>query len=208
MNSRLVSPVPAAVAAFLLSVGVAAGLFWFKTDRMVVRILAARQAKAEAAARVQGERKAQGWDFWTLQMEELANELKEQKGALRKKSDELDQREARLAAERQELDRIRTDIEGMQKAIEARVVSIRADEVKNLKKLAETYAGLSPPSVVAIFKQMDDATAVKILSLMKPDVVGPIFEEFAKEAQADSTLAKRVVDLSERLRLMKSGVTP
>jgi flagellar motility protein MotE (MotC chaperone) len=49
---------------------------------------------------------------------------------------------------------------------------------------------------------MDDTTAVKILSLMKPDTVGPIFEEMAK---SDSPVidAYRAARLSERLRLVK-----
>jgi hypothetical protein len=52
---------------------------------------------------------------------------------------------------------------------------------------------------------MDDSTAVKILSLMKPDVVGPIFEEMSRAAGTDTTLARRAAMLSEKLRLMKSS---
>jgi len=55
---------------------------------------------------------------------------------------------------------------------------------------------------------MDDTTVVKILSLMKPDVVGPIFEEMANTANGDGTLAQHAAVLSDKLRLMKSGVNP
>ncbi len=55
---------------------------------------------------------------------------------------------------------------------------------------------------------MDDTTAVKILSLMKPDVVGPIFEEMSKTAGTEGPLARRAAVLSEKLRLVKSAKAP
>ena len=48
--------------------------------------------------------------------------------------------------------------------------------------------------------ELDDATAVKILSLMKADVVGPIFEAMAR----DPVSAKRAAQRSDKLRLMKA----
>jgi hypothetical protein len=54
---------------------------------------------------------------------------------------------------------------------------------------------------------MDDTTVVKILSLMKSDVVGPIFEEMAGTNGPEGTLAKRAAALSDKLRLMKATKT-
>ena len=88
-----------------------------------------------------------------------------------------------------------------------RIVGIRADEAKNLRGLAQTYSNLTPRAAVAIFREMDDATAVKILFLMKPDIVGPIFEEMSKTAGTDGTLARRAAILSEKLRVMKAAAT-
>jgi flagellar motility protein MotE (MotC chaperone) len=92
----------------------------------------------------------------------------------------------------------------MRKQIADRVIEIAADESKNVRTLAQTYGALTPRAAVAIFREMDDATAVKILSVMKPDIVGPIFEEMSKTGGADAPLAKRAAQLSEKLRLMKS----
>jgi len=211
MISRIVSPAAAMLLALPLAVAVGPAWFWLKTDKLVAEVLIARQAKAKDAAAVVGARKAQGWDFWTIEMENLAAELKEEKLKLRKESDQLDQRAARLGAERQELDRIRQDIEGMRREIDERVITIRVDEAKNLRGLAQTYATLSPAAAVAILKEMDDSTVVKILSLMKADVTGPIFEAMAATpdgAPGGVTLAKRAALLSEKIRLMKSGVAP
>jgi hypothetical protein len=46
---------------------------------------------------------------------------------------------------------------------------------------------------------------VKILSVMKPDDVSPIFEEMSRNAGTDTVLAKRAATLSEKLRLMKAA---
>jgi len=89
--------------------------------------------------------------------------------------------------------------------MEQRITMISADESKNLRSLAQTYTNLTPKAAVSIFREMDDATAVKILSLMKPDVVGPIFEEMANNAYGDSSLARRAAILSDKLRLLRSG---
>ena len=91
------------------------------------------------------------------------------------------------------------------RSLSALVIEITADESKNLKSLAATYASLSPPAAVAILREMDDTTVVKILSLMKSDVVAPIFEQMAVTPGPDGTLAKRAGALSEKLRLMKSA---
>ena len=54
---------------------------------------------------------------------------------------------------------------------------------------------------------MDDVMVVKILSMMKPDVVAPIFEEMSRTIGADGTLARRAALLSDRLRLIRSTKT-
>jgi len=79
--------------------------------------------------------------------------------------------------------------------------------MKNLKSLSQTYSNLTPKAAVAIFTEMDDTTVVKILSLMKADVVGPIFEEMSKDKSEKNNQAQRAATLSERLRLMKAKST-
>ena len=80
---------------------------------------------------------------------------------------------------------------------------VAADELKNLRTLAQTYTNLSPRGAVAIVRELDDVTVVKILALMKPDVVGAIFEEMSKGGGPEAPLARRAAALSEKLRLIK-----
>ena len=109
--------------------------------------------------------------------EDLASELKEEKGRLRQQAELIDQRAARLATEQQELDKVRQDLETLRKEIAERVIEIDTAEAKNLRTLAQTYSGLTPTAAVTVIREMEDVTVVKILSLMKPDTVAAIFDQ-------------------------------
>ena len=197
MIARLARPVITGFLGLLLSVAVGLVVTWRTLDRLVDAAIIYRASKQPT------ELRKKGWDFWTIEIENLSNELKEDRERLKQRAEQLDQREARITAGEKELAKARADMDALQKEISDRVIQMSADEAVNLRKLAQTYANLSPEAVVAIIREMDDNTAVKILSLMKPDVVGPIFEQMTKSAGADGTLAKRAAILSEKLRLMK-----
>jgi flagellar motility protein MotE (MotC chaperone) len=203
MITKLQNPIFAAAFSLVLSVAIGVAL----CSRVMVPLL--QQAVAAHLPKEPTELKQKGWDFWTIEIENLSNELKEERARLRKQSDQMDQRSARLASEEKELAKVRSDIDSLRKEIADKVIEITADEQKNVRTLAQTYANLTPRAAVAILKEMDDATAVKILSLMKPDVVGAIFEQMSSLASADGApLARRAALLSEKLRLMKSSKPP
>jgi flagellar motility protein MotE (MotC chaperone) len=194
---------PAIVAALGIFAGTAVGIGWFwrAADTLVMHAISSLPPKPIEESRVQG------WDFWTIEIDGLASELKEERARLRQQAELLNQRAARVAAEQQELAKIRTDLEAMRTEIGRKIIEVTADESKNLRTLAQTYSGLTPKGAVAILREMDDTTIVKILSLMKSESVGPIFEEMAKTSAPDGTLARRAALLSEKLRLMKSSKT-
>jgi len=198
---------PLALAGVALLAGAAAGpaWYWSKAGALIAKAAAQRHLHD---AKKHAEQISQGWDFWTIEIDNLTSELKGEKARLRQQSERLDQRSARIEAERQELEKLRTEIGAMRHEIDQRVIAINADEAKNLHTLAQTYSTLTPHAAVAIMKEMDDTTAVKILSLMKPDVVGPIFEDMANSSGPDASLAQHAALLSDKLRLMKSGTVP
>jgi flagellar motility protein MotE (MotC chaperone) len=197
MTKVLHNPVIVIVVAVLA--GTAAGLLplWQASQQLVAQAIASRAVKPNHL-------KDQGWDFWTIEVDSLASELKDQKANLTKLTEQLEQRSARLSAEQKELDKLRANLEATRKEINDRVIEISADEMKNLRGLAQTYTNLTPRAAVAIIREMDDMTVVKILSLMKADVVAPIFEEMSRSPEGGGVLARRAAILSEKLRLMKS----
>lgn len=203
MIAKLQSPIVAAGIGFAVSVGIGV---YFTASAVVPLLEQAAAAAAETTeAKVTPEAKRKGWDFWTIEIENLSNELREERAKLKKQSDNLEQRAARVASEERELEKVRADIEKQRQQMATRFIEINADEMKNIRTLAQTYSALSPAAAVAIIRELDDATVVKILSLMKADVVAPIFEQMSVSAGADGQpLAKRAAALSEKLRLMRA----
>jgi flagellar motility protein MotE (MotC chaperone) len=194
--NRILSPLVVTILGLLWGAATGLGWFWARADCLV------KVAVAQARAVPKATERSKGWDFWTVEIDNLRSELKDEKARVKNEEEQLEVRSARTASDRQELENVRTELNTMHKQISDKIVEIQAVEAKNLRTLAQTYTNISPHGVVAIIREMDDTTAVKILSLMKPDVVGPIFEEMAK---SDSPVidAYRAARLSERLRLVK-----
>ncbi len=202
MSAKLINPTTVIAGSVVLSIGLGAALSWRVMEPLLIKAAQVPPPKHSPAQAT--ELRAKGWDFWTIEIENLSHELKEEKERLKLQAEKLDQRAARITSEEKEFSKLRAELETMRQQIADRMVEIKADEVKNIKTLAQTYTTLTPKGAAAILREMDETTAVKILAVMKPDVVGPIFEEMSRDTAADSPLAKRAASLSERLRLMKA----
>jgi flagellar motility protein MotE (MotC chaperone) len=200
---KLANPLVAAILGLIIGLGT--GLFTFYRAAEVALAHSVRLVSHKD--KLVNEERGRGWNFWTIEIEELANELKGERDRIRKQSEQLDRREAQLVAERQELNKVRAEIEGIRQEIATKVIEINADETKNIRTLAQTYTNLTPKAAVAIIRELDDPIVVKILSVMKPEVVAPIFEEMSRSVGADNSLPRRAALLSDRLRLIKSTKT-
>ena len=196
--SPLIKNASIVMAGLILSSGTTLFMLMTASESYIARIAV---AQTEAAAKAQPEKP---WDFWTIEMENLSNDLKEEKALLKQKEESLAQRESRLAVERIELEKTRKQLEKMRVEIDARLTEITEGEAANLKKLALTYASMTPKTALPIYKEMDDTTLAKLIYLMKPEVVKAIFEEMSKQSAGDPQMAKRVAALSEKLRLIKN----
>jgi len=195
----LANPVVLIALGLLMGVGTSVGVVWTAAQPLVQE-LAAKRAKADKP-----ERPEQPWDFWTIEIEGLASELKEAKAALKQRADAIALRESRLAAEQKELAKTRRQVEALRAEIGDKMIEVKADEAKNLKTLSNTFRGLSPRAAVSILGEMDQLTVVKVLSLMKTDEVGALFEEMGKSP--DPSMIKRAAILSDRMRLLKAART-
>lgn len=202
MISKLQNPIVVACLSVMLSVGMGVSLSWRALSAILEQQPPPKKHDMEPE-----ELQRKGWDFWTIEMENLSSELKEERARLAKQAELLEQRAARVAAEEKEFAKLRAAVEVLRTQIEARIIEITADESKNIRGLAAAYTNLTPRAAVAILREMEDITAVKILSLMKADVIGPIFEEMSRPGEADSSLVQRAAMLSEKLRLMKASKT-
>lgn len=151
------------------------------------------------------------WSFLTPEIEAMRTELKERLAAVEARESELRDYELRLKAERAEIEKIKREVDRMRATVENTITSVQTVEQKNLKTLAATYTNMTPVAVLAIFREMDDDTVVKILSYMKPDPVGQILEEMARTKEGEGTLAGRAAVISNKLRLLhqvRAGTSP
>jgi flagellar motility protein MotE (MotC chaperone) len=199
--NKLTSPLVIVLLGLIVGVGTSLAFFWQASVPLIAasKALKAKQAKAHKSVKPEAP-----WDFWTIEIEELANELRDMKAVMRKKEEEVLAREQRFAAEKAELNKQRQQIEALRDEIARKIIEVQGDEAKSLKSLANTYSAMTPKALIPILREMDDTTVVKIFSLMKTEVVSAIFEEFGRQAATDTVLARRVAVISDKFRLLKT----
>jgi flagellar motility protein MotE (MotC chaperone) len=172
------------------------------------------------ATRTKIKSQSKDWDFYTAEIDNLLQELQKQRTAYEVKTKDLGAVEMRIAAEKQELLRLRDEllrlrgeIEKMRDDLTTQTTELLSTEKSNIRNLARSYAIMKPAEAVAILSEMSDANIVKLLATMKADIVAKILGEMAKTkdpaAPADSktTLANRAATISDQLRLFKNDTT-
>ena len=137
------------------------------------------------------------WYFRNPEFEQLVDELKQEKEALRAREQMLHDLEARLKVERQEILGVTQEVARLQKEFDQNVVRLKEVEVANLKKLAKLHAAMSPEGSVKIFMELPDEEVVKVMAYMKVDEVGPVLDAMSK---AGKPQAQRAALLADRLR--------
>ena len=197
----LSSGIMLAVIAAIMSIGTTCGLIYIQREAIFGPSpkTALGGKMATAIPRL--------WSFHPEEVDSLVAELKTERSKLVERQTELDKVAAHVDAERQELEKTRAEIGVMRDQLTAQIPEIQDSERKNLKTLAQTYTAMSPSAVVAIFRDMDDTMCVKLLSLMKPAIVGSILQEMSVQDK-DDTLTKRAAKISDKLRLVLEEKKP
>ena len=111
MIAKLQSPVFAAILALGLSAAVGVAVSWQALVPLLAKVAVVDPKKVPETL------KQKGWDFWTIEIDNLSAELQGERARLRKESELLDQRAARLNAEEKELGKVRASIEVLRKEI-------------------------------------------------------------------------------------------
>lgn len=193
-----------AILAAFINLGITTGLILLQKESLVSQAIqnAGGDPKSPHATA-----KTRFWGFNATDVDAYVTELKSERAKLVERQGELDKVAAHIDSEKQELEKTRQDLVTMREEISAQLPEVQDSEKKNLKVLAQTYGAMTPQSVVSVFRQMDETTCVKLLSLMKPDKVSAIFQEMCTEDK-DGSLAKAAAHLSDKLRLVKSPTPP
>lgn len=160
----------------------------------------ARAASAlhTALAAAEGEVAGPSWTYQNPELSQMVAELKEERAAVATRTKQLNELEARLTAERQEIYSVTQTVQRLRAEFDGLVTRVTDEEAANVKKLARVYATMSPEGAARILKEMEDEQAVKILAVMKEAESAPILESLGQGSRED---AKRAATLSNRLRL-------
>jgi flagellar motility protein MotE (MotC chaperone) len=137
------------------------------------------------------------WKQHNPEVDQMVQELRQEKLDLNKREAELRKLAAQLQAEREAINQVTQRVAQMQMEFDQNIVRVKDDEGANLKKLVKLYSAMSPEGVAAIFKEMDEQTVVKLMSLMKEEQVAGLLDSMAKEGDAQ---AKKAAAISEALR--------
>jgi len=142
---------------------------------------------------------APSWEFQNTEVDELVADLQHQKQVLGEREHHLDELDARLKAEQQEITVVFQSVAHMQAEFDRNVVRLHDEEIANLKRLAKIYAAMAPAGAASILKEMKDDDIVKILACMKDAEMALILETLAHNSPADT---KRAAQISERLKVV------
>ncbi|MBM3880965.1 MAG: hypothetical protein FJ387_14805 [Verrucomicrobia bacterium] len=138
------------------------------------------------------------WSYRNPEVDSLIAELRSERTQLETRRLELQQWEARLRAERSEINTLTQIVHQLQLDLDSTFMQVQESEKTNLKRLAKVYTEMSPESVATIFEQIEDEAVLKILTTLREPEVAAILNAMAKEPAQ----TKRVALLCERLRAL------
>lgn len=153
---------------------------------------------AALATAVKSNAAKPSWEFQNPEVDELISDLQHQRAVLDDRERQLNELEARLKMEREEMTVVSKNVAQTQAEFDRNVVRVGEEEIANLKRLAKIYADMTPEGAASIFHEMKDDEVVKVFAFMKDAETAPILEVMAHLGPAD---AKRAAEISERLKV-------
>ena len=137
------------------------------------------------------------WKFHNPEFDQWVAQVKTEKEALDAREQRLNDLEARLNAEMQEVSTVTQAVSQLQANFDRNVVRLQAQEVDNIKHQSKLISAMSPEGAVAMLDKMPDDLTVRILYVMKTDDASRILDAISKK---DEDGAKHAALLAEHLR--------
>ena len=180
-------------------VALAGGLIYFATTALLIRPAQFEAARALLAAAKLSPDNDPSWKFKNPEFEQWVAELKMEKSDLDARAQQLQELQARLAAQQQEFTTATQSVYQLQSEFDRNVIRIKSQEVQNLNKQAKIIAGMSPEGAANLIGQMPDDDVVRLLATMKTDEASLVLDAMSKLGKPE---AKRAADLTARLRMV------
>ena len=195
------------VLAFIISLGSSIGLIYLRKDSWVPP--KPKEVEEAPVVLAEGDSKSfREWRFQANQLEDLKLKLDARQADLVREEKTLELLRSQVETERIELIKVRIDLEGLRDEIEANYASFEADyisiaaqELVNLQRLASIYAEVSAEATVKIFEGLEDEIVVKILSLMQAESSARILGAMGESS--DPKTLRRAATVTASLRKVK-----
>jgi flagellar motility protein MotE (MotC chaperone) len=137
------------------------------------------------------------WRYRNPEFDQWVQEIQREKEALAVREQQLRDLQARIEAERQELNNVTQSIHRLQIDFDKNVVRIKDQELENLRRQARVMSGMSAEGAAGLLGQMPDDDAVRILYAMKTDEASVILDTYSKLGKNE---ARRAAAITERMR--------
>ena len=137
------------------------------------------------------------WNFHNPEFDQWVEEIKHEKEALGVKEQQLQELQARLDTERQELTVVTQTVYQLQSEFDKNVIRIKDQEYENLKRQAKVLSGMSPEAAAGLIVNMVEDDTVRILFTMKPEEASAVLEALSKMGKPE---AKRAATITEKMR--------
>jgi flagellar motility protein MotE (MotC chaperone) len=137
------------------------------------------------------------WKFTNPEFDKWVEEIKHQREAIALRDQQLQELQARLDSERQELNVATQTVYQLQAEFDKNVIRIKDQEFNNIRRQAKVIAGMSPEGAASLIGEMPEDDAVRILVTMKTDEAGAILETLSKTGKPEAKLAAH---LTEKMR--------
>ena len=141
------------------------------------------------------------WRFQANGLEDLRLKFDARESELNAKEKSLELLRSQIASERTELESLRKSLIELRDLIEKDYISIEAQELNNLERLASIYSEVRAEAAIKVFDGMEDEEVVKILSLMPTESAARVLGQMG--ASDDPEILKRAARLTSDLRKVK-----
>ena len=136
------------------------------------------------------------WKFKNPEFDQWIAQMKDEKETLALREQQLSEWQSRLDAESQEISIITQTVSHLQSDFDKNIIRFRAQETDNVKHQAKLIAAMSPAGAAALFNELADDEAVRVLFIMKTDDASAILDTMSKLGKPE---ARRAAVLTGRL---------
>lgn len=139
------------------------------------------------------------WKFRNPELEQMLEEIRQEREALGTRRQQLDELQKRLDAEREELFLVTQTVHQLQVDFDKNVVRLKDQEAENIRHQAKIVAGMTSEGAATMLYQMPKDQMVRVLFTLKPDAAALILDALSKMG---SSQAKRAAEAADQLRLV------